>query len=81
MDPGSKQGSPRGCRSPVCNAGRTSPRTCGTQRHSPLPRLPFGDAEVRAVHGYRAVVEHVVHAQPALKEDLCLRGGGQRRGG
>ena len=37
------------------------------------------DAEVRAVHGHGAVVEHVVRAQPALEVDLRLRGG-RRRG-
>jgi len=40
----------------------------------------LGDAEVRAIHGHRAVVEHVVRAQPALKDDLRLRAGGGRGG-
>jgi hypothetical protein len=38
------------------------------------------DAEVRTAHSHCAVVEHVVHAQPALRVNLCLRGE-QRRGG
>jgi hypothetical protein len=37
------------------------------------------DAEVGSVHGHRAVVEHVVHAQPALEVNLRLRG--RQRGG
>jgi hypothetical protein len=32
------------------------------------------DADVRAVDCYRAVVEHVVRAQPALEDDLRLKG-------
>ena len=37
------------------------------------------DAEVGSVHGHRAVVEHVVCAQPALEDNLRLRG--RQRGG
>jgi hypothetical protein len=40
----------------------------------------LGDAEVRALHGHRAVVEHVMRAQPALEDNL-RRGGGRRRRG
>jgi hypothetical protein len=39
------------------------------------------DAEVGSDHGHRAVVEHVVPAQPALEDNLCLRGGGGSGGG
>ena len=34
------------------------------------------DAEVLAIHGHCAVADHVVRAQPALKDYLHLRGGG-----
>ncbi len=34
----------------------------------------LGDAEVSAVHTHQAVVAHIVGAQPALEEDLRLRG-------
>jgi hypothetical protein len=40
----------------------------------------LGDAEVRALHGHRAVVEHVMRAQPALEDNL-RRGGGGSDGG
>ena len=40
----------------------------------------LGDAKVRAVDCRRAVVEHVVCAQPALKVNLRMRGE-RRRGG
>ncbi len=39
----------------------------------------LGDAEVSAIHSHQAVVAHIVGAQPALKDDLWLRG--QRRRG
>ncbi len=40
----------------------------------------LGDAEVRAIHGHCAVVEHVVCTQPAFEDGLCLWGQ-RRRGG
>ena len=40
-DPGSAPGSPRGRRRPDRSAGRTYPRTCGTQRCFLSSRLPF----------------------------------------
>ena len=40
----------------------------------------LGDAEVRALHGHRAVVEHVMHAQPALEDNLRRGEGGGDRG-
>ena len=37
---------------------------------SPLRRSSLlGDAEVHAIHGHRAVIEHVVRAQPALEHE------------
>jgi hypothetical protein len=42
----------------------------------------LGDAEVGSIDCHRAVVEHVVRAQPALEDNLRLRrGGGRQRGG
>ena len=45
-------------------------------RHDSL----LGNTEVHAVDCHRAVIDHVVHAQPALEDDLRLRGR-RRRGG
>ncbi len=39
----------------------------------------LGDAEVSAIHSHQAVVAHIVGTQPALKDNLWLRG--QRRWG
>jgi hypothetical protein len=39
----------------------------------------LGDAEVSAIHSHQAVIAHIVGTQPALKDDLWLRG--QRRWG
>ena len=52
------------------------PRVLVGREGVPLRRGSLlGDAEVRAIDCHRAVVEHVVRAQPALKFDLRLRGG------
>jgi hypothetical protein len=53
----------------------------GSKGASLLRDSLLGDAEVRAVHGHSAVVEHIVCAQPALKDNLHLRGQWQRGGG
>ncbi len=69
--PGSTPGSPQGCPPPALLVGREGvPLRCGSL---------LEDADVRAVDCYRAVVEHVVRAQPAFKVDLRLRGGGRGR--
>ena len=73
MDPGSKQGSPRGCLPPQGGL------PCVLDGHEDVPLHRdslLGDAEVHAIHGHHAVIDHVVRAQPALKDDLRLRGGG-----
>ena len=55
------------------------PRVLVGREGVPLRRGSLlGDAEVRAVDCHRAVAEHVVRAQPALKFDLRLRGRRQR---
>ena len=49
---------------------------------SPLSQFPFllQDAEVRSIGCHRAVIAHIVSAQPALQDDLCLLGQQQRGG-
>ena len=58
------------------------PRVLVGREGVPLRRGSLlGDAEVRAVNRHRAVIEHVVCAQPAFEDNLRLRGVWQRGGG